>query len=166
VNIKSYPDDEQVKTIVNKEDFEITDNSEEIVLVKLLGSFGSNILGLKKRDSSGEGSLEEMLERAEALGLEPCPDDAALHYRLLHPKDDKKSLMFVTKGFDLQTRIGRSYDDIDTSYDTNMKYTFLSGYNPAGNSGKGIYELHAREADDVHRFNRAFRLPKSKVDGE
>lgn len=144
--------------IIGKEDFKVTENSEEIVLVKLMGSFGSNILGLEKRDRSGEGSLEEMLKKAEALGLEPCPDDAALHYRLLHPRDDQESLMFVTKGFDLRTRIGRSYDDIDTSYDTNMKYTFVSNYNPYGS---GIYEVQSWRADDVYRYNKAFRLPKS-----
>jgi len=151
----------KVEKIINKNDFAITENPEEIVLVRLVGSFDSNILGLEKRNRSGEGSLEEMLERAEALGLETCPDDAALHYRIAHSKDDQKGLMFVTKGFDLLTRIGRSYDDIDTSYDTDKKYTFVSKYNPYGN---GIYGLQAWEANDVHRFDKAFRLPKSKTD--
>ncbi len=147
--------------IIDKESFKVTENSEEIVLVRLVESFDGNILDLEKRDRSGEGSLEEMLGKAEALGLEPCPDDAALYYRLLHPKDDQKSLMFVTKGFDLQTRIGRSYDDIDTSYDMNMKYTFESNYNPYGD---GIYEVRSWRADDVYRYNKVFRLPKSKTD--
>ncbi len=153
----------KVKKIINKKDFAITENPEEIVLVRLVGTFDSNILGLEKRYGSGEGSLEEMLEKAEALGLETCPDDAALYYRIVHSKDDQEDLMFVTKGFDLLTRIGRSYDDIDTSYDTDKKYTFVSTYNPYD---KGIYGLEAWEANYVHRFDKAFRLPKSKTDGK